>query len=244
MKEIRRIFHKPKKSKGGSVILDFDPTKGKPKPGFSDAPKEWPDLREEHYKKWLGDSENNLVWHEIMPVIPHVDIHVFPPSKELDRNFYTLITSGMSDEKMSLPKNMDAQNARAELIFCINDVEIGPYQTEQPWYITTMRFLAHFPFDFKTYISASHTIPNGNPPVPVVEGSLLTTALFLQPIFEPREFVMDFKLGNEKVTFLWLTFLSNEETEYKLEYGYSKLVDKFNTDNMPRVFNPFRQSII
>lgn len=244
MKEIRRLFHKPKKSVGGSVILDFDPTKGKPKPGFSNAPEEWQELRERHYKKWLGESENILVWQEIMPVIPHVDIHVFPPLKELDRNFYTLITSGMSDEKMTLPKKIDGQNARAELVFYVSDVDIKPYQTEEPWYITSMRFLAHFPFDFKSWLAVSHTLPNGNPPTPVVEGSSLTTALFLTPIFEPKEFVQDFKLGDEKVNFLWLTFLSNEETEYKLVHGYNALVDKLNSDNMPQVFNPFRRSII
>jgi hypothetical protein len=244
MNKIKRQFKTPSKSKGGSVILDFDPTKGKSRPGFSDVPQEWQELREKHYKYWLGDLENILVWHEVLPVIPHIDICVFPLSKELNRKFFTLITSGMSDEKMSLPKNMDAQNARAELIFYIKAVEIEPYQTEEPWYISTMRFLAHFPLDYKTWISASHTLPNGNPPVPVVDGSLLTTALFLPPIFEPQEFAHDFRLGNDKVNFLWLTFLSHEETEYKLEYGYGKLVDKFNTDNMPQVFNPFRQSII
>jgi hypothetical protein len=72
----------------------------------------------------------------------------------------------------------------------------------------------------------------------------LTTALLLPPIFEPKEFAQDFKLGNETVNFLWLTYISDKETEYKLKYGYDKLVDKFTPDNFPQVFNPFRPSII
>jgi hypothetical protein len=244
MKRIRRLFHKPKKSEGGSIILEYNPAKGKPQPGLSNAPEEWQELRVKHYKKWLGDSGNIFVWHEVLPIIPHIDIHVFPPSLELKRNYFTLITSGMSDEKMTLPKSIDRQYARAELIFYLCEAETTPYQTEKPWYISAMQFFAHFPFDFKTWLAISHTIPNGNPPAAVVDGSLLTTALFLPATFEPREFVEDFKLGDDKVNFLWLTFLSNEETEYKLEYGYNKLVDKLNSDNMPQVFNPFRQSII
>jgi len=78
----------------------------------------------------------------------------------------------------------------------------------------------------------------------VVDGSLLTTALFLPAIFEPKVFVQDFKLGNEKVNFLWLTFISDKETEYKLKNGYEKLVEKFNQENFPRVFNPLRQPIL
>ena len=107
-----------------------------------------------------------------------------------------------------------------------------------------MQFIAHFPFDFKTWLAYSHTIPNGNPPTAVVDGSLLTTALFLPACFEPKEFVEGFKLDDDKVYFLWLTYLSDKEAEYKLQYGYNELADRFNTDTMPQVFNPFRQSII
>ncbi len=104
--------------------------------------------------------------------------------------------------------------------------------------------MAHFPFSYKTWLAPSHTIPNGNPPAPVVEGSLLTTAILLPAIFEAKGFVQDFRLSGEKVNFLWLTFISDKETEYKLSEGYGKFVEKLNKDNFPQVFDVFRPSAI
>jgi hypothetical protein len=150
----------------------------------------------------------------------------------------------MSDEKMFLSQGIDDHLARAELIFYVAHDETINYQTEKPWYVNAMGFYAHFPFNYKTWLGNSHTLPNGDPPAPVVEGSQLTTALFLPAIFEKQEFIQNFKLGEDKVNLLWLTYLSDKETEYKLKKGIQKLVDKFNKDNFPQVFNPFRKSII
>ena len=233
-----------KKTAGGSTVQKYAPTENAPQLGLSNAPVEWQELRESHYKNWLGESKEGRVWHEILPIVPHIDIHIFPPSAELGRNFITLITSGMSDERMTLPNGIDEKYGRAEIIFYIASDETKKYQTEKPWYVKAMSFYAHFPFNYKTWLAFSHTLPNGDPPAPVVEGSKLTTALFLPAIFEPKEFVKEFKLGNETVNFLWLSFLSDKETEFKLKYGYDKLTAKLNQDNFPRVFNPFRPPIV
>lgn len=241
----RRFFQKNKKSAEESRIQAYDhPSGDAPRFGFSKAPPEWKELRENHYRKWLGDSNEIFVWHEMLPVVPHVDIFVFPPSSELGRNYYTLITSGMSDEKMALPEGIDSQYACAEILFYVTDAAVKVHETTRPWFVGAMSFLAHFPFDYNTWLAFSHTIPNGNPPAPLVEGSELTTALFMPAIFEDKEFTHDFKLGNEIVNFLWLTYINDKETEYKLKYGYEKLVEKFTPDSFPQVFNPFRQSII
>lgn len=244
MDNIRKLFQKPKKSAGGSVIQEYVPANNPPELGFSNAPAEWQELRDVHYRKWLGDSEKILVWHEVLPTIPHVDIFVFPPSKELSRNYFTLITSGMSDEKMTLPKGVDRQHERAEIIFYVSDDESKAYQTAKPWYAEAISFYAHFPFNHKTFLAPSHTLPNGNPPAPIVDGSLLTTAFFLSPVFEQKEFSEGLKLGDNKVNLLWLTFLSDKETEFKLQNGYGKLLEKCNKENLPQVFNPFRSSIV
>jgi hypothetical protein len=106
-----------------------------------------------------------------------------------------------------------------------------------------MFYLAHYPFEQKTWLAFTHTLTNGTPPSPIIEDSILTTALLLPAVYEADEFVNDFKLGGEQVNFLWLTYISDKETEYKLKYGYDKLVDSFSADNFPRVFDPFRQSI-
>ncbi len=244
MSKLQSIFHKAKKSTGGSIIQEYAPASEGPKLGFSTAHPEWQEARDAHYRKWFGDSEEAVVWHEILPIVPHIDVHVFPPSDKLGRDFYTLITSRMSDEKMVLPKNIDKQLSRVELLFYIADAHSKPHQTEKPWFVEAISFFAHFPFTYKTWLAQSHTIPNGNPPAPVVEGSSLTTAIFFPPIFEPREFAQVFRLSGEKVNFLWLTFINDKETEYKLTEGYNKFTEKLNKDNFPQVFDPRRPSVI
>jgi hypothetical protein len=108
----------------------------------------------------------------------------------------------MSDERMILPRGIDKQYARAEIIFYVASDETTTHQTEKPWYAEAISCYAHFPFNYKTLLAFTHTLPNGNPPAPIIKGSSLTTALFLPAIFEPKEFAQEFKLGDEKVNFL------------------------------------------
>jgi hypothetical protein len=54
---------------------------------------------EAHIEKHIGKIE--AVMHEIASDIVHIDVHVIVPAAE--RNFYTLITSGMSDLPMVIP---------------------------------------------------------------------------------------------------------------------------------------------
>ena len=80
--------------------------------GLSETPEEWVKTREKHYRKHFGKP--SLVVHEVLPQIPHIDVLVFPSSKKLKRNFTTLVTSGMSDEKMFLPEGFNAEQSRTE----------------------------------------------------------------------------------------------------------------------------------
>ncbi len=73
----------------------------------------------------------------------------------MSRDVYTLVTSGMSDLEMSVPAGVKAPR-RCELILYCSE--------PKPEYIETMRFLAHFPHNQKTWIGSGHTVPNGNPP--------------------------------------------------------------------------------
>jgi hypothetical protein len=95
---------------------------------------------------------------------------------EGDQDVYVLATGGMSDLEMTLPpqaKNADVPR-RVELIFyCAEPREE---------YISTLRWVAHFPHDTKSWLGHGHTMPNGNPPAPFWGRAKLDTLLFLPPI--------------------------------------------------------------
>src|SRR5262249_26066204 len=62
-----------------------------------------------------------IAWvsHEVASPVVHIDVHVVEPSSQ--RPFYTLVTSGMSDQPMTVPdKALEAgHHELAELMICL-----------------------------------------------------------------------------------------------------------------------------
>src|ERR1044072_8556897 len=83
---------------------------------------------DEHLERYLADgSDNAFVWHEIASDLVHIDVQVFPPSPR--RNYYTLVTSGMSDLPMHVPPEAEDQRY-AELMICLPPDWSWPLDTE------------------------------------------------------------------------------------------------------------------
>jgi hypothetical protein len=68
----------------------------------------------DHIEKYIGVP--SVVLHEKISDLVHVDVHVVPPGGE--RDFYTLITSGMSDRPMKAPPQFVALRF-AEIMVCL-----------------------------------------------------------------------------------------------------------------------------
>jgi hypothetical protein len=70
---------------------------------------------------------------------------------------------------MTLAREATVETKRVELIcYCSEPKEE---------YIKTLRWLAHFPHTYKTWVGSGHTIPNGNPPGPFWGSDCLDTIL-------------------------------------------------------------------
>ena len=210
--------------------------------GASDAPAEWAEERENFYDKFFGKCE--MVVHEIIPMIPHIDVYIYAPQK--DRDFYTLITGGMSDHLMQAPKGVPMEMRRTEMFMRVKD--LGPleqYSTEHPWQVEVLRFMASFPAKHNTWFGPLHTVPNGQPAQPMIDGSALTTTLFMPPAFEDEEFMDGITYSNKtKASFLWVDFLTTPECDYKLQKGGDALLDLFDKNKHPHVLDPYRRSYV
>jgi hypothetical protein len=57
-----------------------------------------------HITEHIGPPR--FVFHELFSDLVHVDVHLVDPTPE--RNYYTLVTSGMSDRPMTVPKGAEA----------------------------------------------------------------------------------------------------------------------------------------
>jgi hypothetical protein len=189
-------------------------------------------LRERAYDEHFGSE--GMVSHEIIPLIPHVDVMTHVRTATDGKQVTVLVTSGMSDLPMNVPKKHESPR-RVELIFYCD----APEQK----YIDILRFLAHFPHDQKTFVGPFHTIPNGNPPVPLWDTSELDTLFLLPPLVnKDRTLSEKLVIEGDAVELLWVVPITSAECNLKLAKGSSALLELFTKNRHPYVFDPNRKS--
>jgi hypothetical protein len=224
-----------KKSKGGSDLLDYSNAKPKiPKFGIPDEEMaKNAEIRESIYEKYWGKSDQ--VYHEMPPLIPHIDVYQFPPNKT--REWWVLASSGMSDLEMILPPNAPRALARAEIIMYVNEPKVE--------YMNIIRHFAHFPHDNETWLGIGHTIPNGIPAKPIFPGSLLNSIVFLPTIVKSDYSIEDeFKKNKLCVNVLHMAFITGPECDHKLEHGIDSLYKLFDKNKHSFILDENRRSYI
>lgn len=210
-------------SKGGSQIHRYSPDQFHET--FEELGESSVEEIDAHITKYIGSPETVL--HEVVSPTVHIDIHVVEPSTE--RNFYTLVTSGMSDKPMNSPiEGLEY----AELVICLpprwelNEKSI--FDERNYWPIRQLKYLARLPHEFDTWIWASHTIPNGDPPVPFADNIKMSCSLLAYPrMFGEGVWTLSVRADKE-IHFLSLIPIFDEEMEFKLEQGADALYARFD----------------
>ncbi len=220
------------KSKGGSRVLKYDADQQEgPKLGFlAESTAAYMEERERIYTERFGPSD--VVFHEMLPRAPHIDVYRFPPSGEA--NFYTYVTGGMSDLAMNSPAELGAEFRRAELVFYTED--------EREEYAEVLRWLAHFVHDNNTWLHWGHTMPNGQPPEPIFGTEDLDTFLFT-PSPDP-EVGEELKIESDPVHLVRLMPISTAECQLKLDQGVDALYSLLDANNISLVFSSNRKSVV
>lgn len=231
----RKDNRTPVTSPGGSVIHRYSQAEWAPTPvGFTgESAIEFGKARDEVYRKRFGEAKQ--VFHELIPMIPHIDVMEYSRSSDTGP-VCTLVTSGMSDLPMNVPAKTDAPR-RVELIFYCKE--------PRKEFADTMRWLAHFPHDQKTWLGAFHTIPNGNPPVPLWGTKSLDT-LFLLPSIVKKDTTLqdDLILDGDGAEFLWIVPITTTECQLKLKKGSEAVLDLLQQNRHPYIFDPNRGSYV
>jgi hypothetical protein len=222
-------------SKSGAPLLKYGSSgSAKPEIGFlEESTLKEMEERERIYGELFGESDT--VYHELLPLIPHIDVYRFPPSDK--RDFYTFVTGGMSDIPMNAPAELGQEYRRIELVFYAAD--------DKPQYSEFLRCLAHFAHDNRTWLHWGHTMPNGNPPEPLFEDGPLDSIFFMPSIVKP-----DSKLGerlrieSDPVNLVWCVPITTAECQLKLDEGTDALYDLFDANKHPFVFRGQRESYV
>lgn len=219
---------------GAKLIVDYKGEIGERQIGFSD--ESTLDLfkqRERAYQELFGEPD--IVFHELIPFIPHVDVYRFPPSE--NRNYFTFVTAGMSTVPMTVPASVGRECRRVELAF---------YAAEsKKEYAAMLGELAHYPHDYKTWLHWGHTMPNGNPPE-LIFGSEALDHFF----FAPSMVKADDELGRrlewegDPINLLWCIPISSAECQFKLKCGADALCKLLAANEHSLLFSGGRGSYV
>jgi hypothetical protein len=215
--------------------------------------------REKPFEFAIGDEESieaidkhitthigpvDFVYHEIISDLVHIDVHIVNPTPA--RNYYTLITSGMSDRPMTVPEGAD-EYRYAELMICLpptwslSDEELK--DETNYWPVGLLKILARLPHEYDTWLGPGHTMPNGDPPEPYATNTALCCALLLTPMTTPDAFHR-LEISAEKVINFYAVFpLYKKEMDLKLAKGAEGLFEGFEKHQVTEVLNVNRPNV-
>ena len=165
---------------------------------------------------------------------PRVDVIIYPPQGS--RSFTTLITSGMSDKRMSLPESIPHNERsdfyRRELIWYVGE--------QRKEYVTWMQWLGRFPFIDRTWLGHGHTVRWHEP---LFTGSVLQHFLLTYSIIRTDDQIKEeLKIEDDPVALLWINPITPQEHRIKKEMRIDGLLDLFERKKHPFIFDSGRSS--
>jgi hypothetical protein len=203
---------------------------------------------DDHLARYLG--EDWVVWHEIASDLVHLDVYLWRPTPE--RPVYTLVTVGISDLPMSLPPELVAQGRSpyAELLISLpadwpmpaEPGDVSPWQDENSYFpMRSLKALGRLPHEYGTWLGFGHTIPNGDPPAPLCDGTALVSWLLLPPVSLPRDF-STVESPDGAIEMLALVGITLDEQDLKLRAGVEALFPGFERHGVTDVLDIGRPS--
>jgi len=196
---------------------------------------------DEHIAKHIGEVA--WVYHEIISDLVHLDVHIVEPRP--DRNFYTLITSGMSARAMKVPEGME-DFSYAELLMCLPPdwpLKQEDFKEEKNyWPVRLLKMLARFPHEYDSWLGYAHTIPNYDPPEPYADNTKLCGAILLPTLLAPEEFWKLQATPELSINFWTVMPIYQEEMDLKLKKGSDELLDRFDKHNITEIVDVKRKN--
>jgi hypothetical protein len=228
----------PERSESGAPIYRHEAREGKFEPAFGE--EQTIEAISSHLQRYVGRPE--MVFHELISDLVHVDIHWVKPTPE--RNYHTLVTSGMSDRPMSAP---EPGLRYAELMICLPTAWPLTHQSFRDernyWPLRWLKLLAQLPHEYSTWLFASHTVPNGDPPQPFADNTKLCCALLFTPmLFDPGFHTLQAD-AEKTIHFLSLVPLYREEMDFKLRKGFEPLLERLGGEGVTELLNIERHNV-
>lgn len=163
-----------------------------------------------------------------------------------NRNWYTLITSGMSELPMTVPPGAEDYQ-HAELMISLPATwklsDEAMKDERNFWPLGTLKGMARFPHRYTTGLYRGHTVANGNPAKPYAANVPFQSLLIWPPtVVDPAQFANLTLPNGKKLQFYNLIPLYKEELDFALKNGSDALIPKLNKAGISDVVNLSRKN--
>jgi hypothetical protein len=178
-------------------------------------------LIEAHVERFVGMVDGTF--HEIISDLVHLDILLVPPNAR--KPYITLLTSGASDLPMTVPEGYEEYRYAEYLINLPPEWPLASDALRDEanyWPIRWLKTLGRLPHEYGTWLGWGHTVPNGDPPVPIAD-TMFAGMLVLPPYWLDKGFFQLSSGLGYKITFYNVVPLYREEIELKLRKGTEAL---------------------
>ncbi|MCY9138051.1 suppressor of fused domain protein [Peribacillus frigoritolerans] len=195
----------------------------------------------DHVAKYFGPIKNTI--SETVPGSRvSVNIHIIPPA--INKDFVTLVTTGMSDQPMDY-SNKESVFKYAELLLKLPSSWIVGNENMKDqnhyWPLGWLRKVAHIPHIYDGWLEEGVILPNGEPPQPFASNTKLSCIM----VCRPKESEMDnvyTKQGN--IHFYTLVPIYEEERNLALEKGHEYLLKRMSEKGISDVLDIHRVNVV
>jgi hypothetical protein len=198
-----------------------------------------------HIERHFGP--NFFVLHEKKSTLVHIDVNVVVPAAA--RPYHTLLSSGMSDRFMHVPRGL-SKLALAEVCMClpkdwpINQEDMRWATPEYFWPIKVLKQVALYPHLHETWVSEGHTIGSIERPEPLDPAERFVGLILLEPMTFPKGANQVLADGGRQIRYLAIVPLLKEELAFKIENGSRALADQLNAARVNELLDIHRPSVI
>jgi len=154
-----------------------------------------------------------------------------------------MVTVGVSDLPMKAPAGEEDRRHQELLTYLPPEWDVDFQRGDEAWWPgRVLKTLGNFVHQYETFLGPGHTIALAEPPEPFVPGTLLTTALCLEP---PEKDMFDrLVINGRPCRFLWVCPITTAEAKLKLDQGTDALVALMKAQHLPVAIDPKRKDLV
>jgi hypothetical protein len=194
-----------------------------------------------HLQEHVGPV--TCIMHEFLSDTVRVDlVHVGP---DLERPFHTIATAGMSSRAMRVPDTGKSHRFAELVLFLPAEWPVLAMDEDSActWPLQELTYLARLPHTHGTWLSAAHTVTNGEPPEPYAPGVGFCGAVLARPRMLPEGFGAMQTPDGRRVPFLSVIPLYDDELALVRRRGQGELLARLRANEVSEVLDPSRPSV-